>query len=117
MHNGPIDDEMRERIERNREFLLGIKVMHERCNMTWAECAKVYEKKTGRAIRENALRKKVHRAADMNRFVHVYEFPSKIVVSASELTFRGCIACSLKRFFGRIRGFFTRNRREGAKNG
>ena len=106
-----MEDSFRERIERRRDFLLRFRAMHDVCGMTWADCAAVYEKETGRPIKENALRKKVARAVGMDKFVHVYELPTKIVVSASELTFRGCVMCSLRRTWNRIKKVFSRDER------
>lgn len=98
--------------ERKRDFLLKFNGMHECCNMSWDDCAAVYEGTTGRKITGDALRLKVKRAIEDAGFVRVTEFPEKIVVSVNELTLQGCVWCAIRRFFTRI---FTRRLKGEAK--
>lgn len=90
--------------ERKRDFLLKFNGMHECCNMSWDDCAAVYEEMTGSRISADALRLRVKRAVEDAGFVRITEFPKKIVVSVQELTIHGCIWCAIRRFFTRLFG-------------
>lgn len=94
--------------EIRRDYLLRFNAMHECCGMTWDDCAHVYFTEKGEKIDADTLRKRVKRAVDDAGFVRVVELPKKIVVSAFDLTLGGCILCSIRKFFTKIRSFMAK---------
>lgn len=97
-----------DRHEKKRVFLLKFHAMHEVNHMPWADCAAIYEAETGEPVTEDQLRLRVKRAVRDRGFVRVSEFPEKVVVSLYELTFFGCVWCSFRKFFTKIRDFFQK---------
>jgi len=97
-----------EKRELKRLFILKFRAMHDVNHMTWDDCASVYESETGEPISGNKLRLKVKRAAKDAGFVHISEFPEKIVVSVFELSFFGCFWCAVRKFFAKIGDFWRK---------
>lgn len=102
-----------ERHEKKRLFLLRFHAMHAVNHMPWPDCAAIYEAETGEAISGDVLRLRVNRAVRDAGFVRVVEFPDKIVVSASELTFFGCALCVMRRFLEKIGDFWRKKPENG----
>jgi len=96
--------------EQRRVFLLKFHAMHTVNNMPWSDCAAAYEAETGERITDDQLRLRVKRAVEDTTFVRVVELPKKVVVSVFELTFAGCVWCTIRKMVTRIVNLFRREK-------